>query len=117
MAKRGVFEKLSFDENIFMYMDEIEFLYRAKKAGFKVFFYPQAKFFHLGAASSKSKKTPVLNIYKGLMYLYKKHYSKWQVFLLKLMLKIKAGGAYLLGVLFNNNYLKETYAQAFKLAG
>lgn len=116
MAKRGVFEKLVFDENIFMYMDEIEFLYRAKKAGFKVFFCPEAKFFHLGSASSKRKKTPVLNIYQGLLYFYQKHHSGWRLFLLKLMLKVKAGGAYLFGVLTSNNYLKKTYAEAFSLA-
>ena len=115
MAKRSLFEKLSFDENIFMYMDEIEFLYRAKKTGFKVFFYPQAKFFHLGAASSEEKKTPVLNIFRGLLYFYKKHHPGWRFFLLKLMLKMKAVGAYLCGVLFSNNYLKKTYAEAFVL--
>ncbi|MBL7159923.1 glycosyltransferase family 2 protein [Candidatus Microgenomates bacterium] len=115
MAKRVVFEKLSFDENIFMYMDEIEFLYRAKKTGFRVFFYPQAEFFHLGAASSKEKKAPVLNIFRGLLYFYQKHHSGWRLFLLKLMLKIKAIEAYLLGVLTNNHYLKQTYAQAFIL--
>jgi len=115
MVKRRVFEKLSFDENIFMYMDEIEFLYRAKKTGFKVFFHPKAKFLHLGAASSEGRKTPVLNIFRGLLYFYKKHHFGWQLFLLKLMLKIKAAGAYLFGVLSNNNYLKKTYAEAFNL--
>ena len=115
MVKRRVFEKLSFDENIFMYMDEIEFLYRAKKTGFKVFFYPKAKFLHLGAASSEGRKTPVLNIFRGLLYFYKKHHFGWQLFFLKLMLKIKAAGAYLFGVLSNNNYLKKTYAEAFNL--
>lgn len=115
MAKRGVFEKISFDENIFMYMDEIELLYRAKKAGFKVFFNPKARFFHLGAASSEEKKTPVLNIYVGLLYFYKKHHPGWRLFFLKLMLKAKAYGAYFFGRLTGNNYLKKTYAEALTL--
>jgi len=115
MAKRSVFEKLSFDENIFMYMDEIEFLYRAKKAGFKVFFYPQAKFFHLGAGSSQTKKTAVLNIYQGLLYFYQKHHSNWRLSLLKLILKTKARATCFLGKLIGNNYLKETYEQALAL--
>ena len=115
MAKRVVFEKLSFDEDIFMYMDEVELLYRAKKTGFKVFFHPQAEFFHLGAASSKEKKAPVLNIFRGLLYFYQKHHSGWRLSILRLMLKTKAVEAYLLGVLTNNHYLKQTYAQTFIL--
>lgn len=115
MAKRSIFEKLLFDENIFMYMDEIEFLYRAKKVGFKVFFYPEAKFIHVGAASSQEKKTPVLNIYRGLIYFYQKHYSGWRLLLLKSMLKIKALSAYCWGLLTSNSYLKKTYVEAFTL--
>ncbi|MDO8452009.1 MAG: glycosyltransferase family 2 protein, partial [bacterium] len=38
-----------FDEHMFMYMEEIEFLYRAKQKGYPVFFYPDARFIHRGA--------------------------------------------------------------------
>ena len=117
MAKRRVFERFSFDEEIFMYMDEIEFLYRAKKGGFKVFFYPEAKFFHLGSGSSqgKEKKRPVLNIYRGLVYFYQKHHPGWRFFLLKLMLWLKAKGAIFWGSLTGNRYLKELYEEALLL--
>lgn len=115
MAKRKVFEQASFDEKIFMYMDEIEFLYRANRHGLRVFFYPQAEFVHVGAASSRERKTPVLNIYRGLLYFYQKHHFGWRLFFLKTMLKGKALGAYFWGVLTGNHYLKETYAKAFAL--
>lgn len=104
-----------FDENIFMYMDEIDLLYRAKKESFKVFFYPDAKFIHLGSASSASRKYPILQVFNGLIYFYKKHYSAPNLFLLKIMLKLKALIGLIFGYILNNTYLKETYGKAFRL--
>jgi len=105
------------DEGIFMYMDEVEWCYRIKKAGFKVMFYPEAKIIHLGGASSKTgRKDPILNIYRGLLHFYRKHYSGWQLPILRLMLKLKAGSSLFLGYLTNNQYLKETYGEALKIS-
>ncbi len=117
MIKRDILSRAGFmDEGLFMYMDEVEWAYRIKKAGYKVVFYPKAQIIHLGWGSSKSgRREPILNIYRGLIYFYKKHCPRWQLPILKLMLKLKAGGAYLLGLLLDNSYLKETYAQALKI--
>ncbi|OGK14012.1 hypothetical protein A2859_00280 [Candidatus Roizmanbacteria bacterium RIFCSPHIGHO2_01_FULL_37_16b] len=104
-----------FDENIFMYMDEIDLLYRAKMKNYRVFFYPNARFIHLGSASSGERKYPILQVFKGLIYFYKKHYSAPKLILLKIMLKLKARVGLTLGNLFNNAYLKETYGKALKL--
>ena len=104
-----------FDDNIFMYMDEIDLLYRAKMKNYRVFFYPNARFIHLGSASSGERKYPILQVFKGLIYFYKKHYSAPKLILLKIMLKLKARVGLTLGNLFNNAYLKETYGKALKL--
>jgi len=104
------------DEGIFMYMDEVEWCYRIKKAGFKVFFYPGAEITHLFGGSSKTgRQAPILNIYRGLIYFYQKHYSANQLKILKFMLKLKAGGAWLLGKITGNSYLIKTYVQAFQI--
>jgi len=118
MFKKEILNKVGFmDEGLFMYMDEVEWSFRIKKAGYKVVFNPQVEIIHLGGASSKTgRKGPILNIYRGLIYFYKKHYSGWQLVILKIMLKLKAALSYLLGFVLNNNYLKQTYAQAFKIA-
>lgn len=101
------FNKLDgFDESIFMYMDEIEFLYRAKRLGYNVYFYPSAKFIHYGAASSKGKTKPILNIFRGLLYFYQKHKSGAELFVLQLMLLTKA----ILGVVFG----RRVYRQAIR---
>lgn len=91
MVRKSDFLKVGgFDESIFMYMEEIDLLYRAKKMGMSTWFTPQAQFIHIGAASSGHKKEPVVNIYKGLLYFYKKHASILETKLLIYMLKLKA---------------------------
>ncbi|MBU3957131.1 glycosyltransferase family 2 protein [Patescibacteria group bacterium] len=118
MVKREAAEKAGpMDEGIFMYMDEVEWCRRIKKSGYRVMFYPGAEITHLGRGSSKTgRKDPILNIYRGLIYFYKKHYPRWQLPILRLMLKLKAAGTLLLGYLTNNQYLKETYGQALKIS-
>lgn len=117
MAPKRIFmNDLLFDENIFMYMEEIDLLYRAKKKGFSTYFYPRSLIVHLGSGSSTNKrKGPVLNIYKGFLYLFMKHRSPFAVLVLRLMLKTKAMLAWLVGVVTGNTYLKETYAEAYQL--
>jgi len=117
MIRQEVLEKAGWmDEGIFMYMDEVEWCFRIKKADFKVFFYPETEIIHLFGGSSKSgRETPILNIFRGLIYLYQKHYPPYQLKILKFMLKLKAGGAWLWGKITGNSYLIKTYAQAFQI--
>ena len=118
MARKNIFKKAGLlDENIFMYMEEVEWCYRVKKAGFKIYFYPEAEIIHLWQGSSRTgRKDPILNIYRGLIYFYRKHKNPAELSLLRLLLKLKALGALGLGYIENNQYLKETYGEAFKLA-
>ncbi|OGK08420.1 hypothetical protein A2767_05950 [Candidatus Roizmanbacteria bacterium RIFCSPHIGHO2_01_FULL_35_10] len=116
LTKKKYFNKISgFDERVFMYMDEVDLLYRAKKNGMRVFFYPEAKFIHLGSASSGGKTYPILQVFNGLMFFYEKHYSKAELFLLKIMLKLKALIGLSIGHVTNNKYLKETYGKAYQM--
>ena len=118
MISRKVFTEVGpMDEGLFMYMDEVEWCYRIKKAGFKVMFYPGAEIIHLfGGSSQTGRKDPILNIYRGLLYFYRKHYPSWQLPILKTMLKLKAAGALVIGYLTGNRYLKQTYAEALKIS-
>ena len=117
LTKKEYFEKLGgFDEKIFMYMEEIDLFYRAKKHGFKVFFYPEAQFIHLGSQSSAGRSFPILQVYQGLIYFYKKHFSQFSLFILIIMLKLKAMLGFLIGKIINNQYLTQTYAKAWQIA-
>ncbi len=116
LTKKEYFNKIGgFDENIFMYMDEIDLLYRAKKNGYRIFFYPKATFIHLGSASSGKRTYPILQVYKGLLYFYKKHRSQMENVILKFMLKLKARISIIIGYLTKNKYLIETYEKAYQL--
>lgn len=115
-AKKLFMDDLLFDEDIFMYMEEVDLLMRAKRKGYGTYFYAGAQIIHLGGGSSTNKRTgPVLNIYKGLLFVYNKHHSKRALAMLKLLLRIKALILITLGFVTGSTYLKTTYAEALKL--
>ncbi len=116
IAKKESFEDTGlFDEGIFMYMEEIDLLYRAKKKGYTILFYPDAVFIHSGAASSGSRRTPVINIYRGLYYFYRKHKSSSEQLMLMMMLKAKAYIAIMIGTVMGDKDLRATYENALEL--
>lgn len=113
LLRKDVYRKTrGFDESFFMYMEEVEWCYRVYKKGFQVGFYPNARVIHLGGKSSGSRSAPIVNIFSGLIYFYKKHASFQKLLILKLMLYVKAVISYLIGFLKNDDYLKKTYRQA-----
>jgi len=95
-------------------MDEIELLERARKKGYKVWFTPHARFIHTGAASSASSRSPVKNIFRGLMYFYRKHYPR-HVSILKCMLIIKGRIAIAVGNIFGKKDLVDIYEEGLRL--
>ena len=117
MTTKKHYQRLKgFDKDIFMYMEEVDLLYRAKKLGLNTFFYPDSQIIHLGSASSNGKTFPILHVYKGFLFFYKKHYSIFHLLTLRLILKFKAIIAYFIGKIKCNQYLIETYEQAFKIS-
>jgi GT2 family glycosyltransferase len=104
-----------FDQRIFMYMDEVEFLYRARLKGYKVFFSPEARFIHTGAGSSGNKRAPVKNIFLGLMYFYRKHRTPVEVSVLKFMLAVKARISIGIGKILGKQDLIHIYAEGLSL--
>ena len=117
MASKKLFmDGLLFDEKIFMYMEEVDLFMRAKKKGYNTYFYPESRIIHLGSGSSTNKRTgPVLNIFRGLLYIYRKHYSKISLLMLRLLLKKKAVISMIIGAITGSDYLKKTYAEAYRL--
>lgn len=104
-----------FDEGIFMYMEEIDLEYRAKNKGIKILFYPLAEFIHTGAGSSQGQASPILNVFRGFMYFYKKHMNTWQLYLLRVILLFKAVSAIILFTILGNKSRRQIYFSALKL--
>ncbi len=116
LTKKSYFNKLGgFDESIFMYMEEVDLLYRARQRNYLTYFYPWAQFIHLGSASSPGRTFPIVQVYRGFLYFYQKHRSRMALSCLKFMLKLKALVAILVGRITQNQYLIETYEQAYQL--
>lgn len=116
LIRRSIFENLAgFDEHFFMYVEDMELCYRAKKRGFATYFFPDAKATHAGQGSS-SRSFAIPQIYKGILYFYKKHKSPWQYIVVKVLLLSKAVIAIMIGLFTFNNILIKTYKKAVVLS-
>ena len=116
ITKKNIFNEVGgFDEKIFMYMEEVDLMYRGRLKGYKTGFYPDAHFIHYGSLSSNGRSEPILNVYGGFLYFYKKHHGAGALFMLKLLLWLKAAVAYSIGVVVRNSYLTKTYEKALEL--
>lgn len=116
MIRKELFEKLKgFDEHFFMYMEDMEICFRAKKFGFSTYFYPNVNVLHKELRSS-NRAFAILHIYEGLLYFYKKHKSKLEYQLAKGLLLIKALLMILLGSVIRNSYLTSVYQKALRVS-
>lgn len=113
LIRKDLFNKLKgFDEQFFMYVEDMDLCFRAKNAGFLTYFYPEAKIIHEEHGSS-NREFAVTNIYKGIIYFSRKHRISYP--LVKFMLFVKAFFSLLIGIATNNDYLKKTYFGALKI--
>lgn len=76
-----------FDKNIFMYGEDVDLCWRAKKGGFKIGWTNKASATHLSGGSSK---VPRFNQWRGelkaLLYLYRKYYGVIASLFLRLLI-------------------------------
>jgi len=115
ITKKETFEKLrGFDEGIFMYMEEIDLLYRARLLKIYTHFIADAVFTHLGSASSNGKSYPIQQVFSGFTYFYKKHYSVISIYTLYVMLQLKVLIVIIIGFLIKKPGLVSTYKNAQK---
>lgn len=65
------------DEEFFLYGEDLDFAYRAKKAGWKVYYYPQVTVVHYKRrSSSQNRKRAQHEFYRAMHLFYRKHYAK-----------------------------------------
>lgn len=92
MIKKEVINKVGIlDENFFMYGEELEWCMRFKEEGYKVGYTPITKIIHLERKSSDSlPRNAILGEFKGLKYIYAKHFPGWQQIVLGSLLDLAA---------------------------
>lgn len=82
--RRRVFESLKgFDERFFLYLEDLDFSLRARRAGWKSFYIADAQAFHKGGGTSQRVKAKRLfySLRSRLLYGFK-HFPRWQAWIL-----------------------------------
>ncbi|MCH8011196.1 MAG: glycosyltransferase family 2 protein [Candidatus Marinimicrobia bacterium] len=76
-----------FDENMFMYEEDVDLCLRVKKRGQRVVYNPNVRIIHIGARSSrKHRAIAVLAGYNSKLYFFGKHVGKFSQKLVKIFL-------------------------------
>jgi GT2 family glycosyltransferase len=83
LIRKAVLDEIGiFDESFFMLFEEVDLCYRAKEAGWEIWFTPRAKVVHHYGQSIKQVKTKmILSSHRGLYRFWFKHYRKGRWYL------------------------------------
>jgi len=86
MARRSALDKVGWlDEEYFIYGDEADMQYRLQKAGWKVYYLPQANTIHFGGRSmNRWSRRKMVN--RGKMLFFQKNYGPYRTMALRAML-------------------------------
>lgn len=76
LTRKNVIDKIGLlDEQFFMYGEDLDWCWRCKEAGFKVWYYPKTFIYHYKGESSKKVAFKALRWFHNSMWIfYKKHY-------------------------------------------
>ncbi|MCJ7618255.1 MAG: glycosyltransferase family 2 protein [Desulfobacterales bacterium] len=102
VRKEAMDEVGIFDEGYFFYLEETDWAYRMKQAGWKVFFVPTARIFHAQGKSVGKSANKKIMFYRSRYYFFKKwHESTYIVIYTAVFFRLLANTILsLLGVLF-----------------
>ena len=113
MIKKKVFNELmGFDENYFMYIEDMDLCYRAHKKGYGVHFLPYGSIIHQGQGSS-SRAFAIEHIFKGLTIFYNKN-KKGELSYLRFLLRFKAALIIFMGTILRDYQLVAGYRKAVR---
>ena len=83
------FEKVGgFDENFFLYFEDVDLCRRLRKRGKKIIYFPESEITHLGSGSQMEEKERKKVYYASQDYYFQKHFGKFQANALKIIRKI-----------------------------
>jgi GT2 family glycosyltransferase len=116
LVRRQVTDDIGgWDEQYFMYAEDTDFCFRAKKKGWQIFYNPQWSITHLGGASGTAEFS-ILSEIKGLKRFYKKFYPEWQYPILRFLFKLGSLGRMLIFGILEGRKAFKIYAKAFQEA-
>lgn len=104
LIRRAVIEQIGYlDEQFFAYQEDAEFCFRARKAGWKIFYVPQAQITHFGGLGG-SRFVPYRGIYAwhhSFYLYYRKHLAREYFFLVNGLVYLGIGIKLLVTLLIN----------------
>jgi hypothetical protein len=115
MIKRKLFEKIGgFENELFMYGEDMELCYRAKRKKFSTYFYPELTLFHNERGSS-NRTFAIVHIYKAILFFYKQYKPDWQYQIARFLLHSKSIILRNAGAVLKKKYFVETYGKTLEL--
>jgi N-acetylglucosaminyl-diphospho-decaprenol L-rhamnosyltransferase len=92
MVRREVVEQIGgLDEGYFIYAEEVDWCYCMRRAGWGVYFTPEAKVIHLGGkAMDRVPAERIILKYKGQYRFYRKYYPLWHRLILRAAVSVFA---------------------------
>lgn len=113
MRKEAMKEAGIFDEDFFLYVEEVELAYRFFLKGWETWYLPKWKIVHYGMATNGSEKATIMEM-QNLRLFYKKHMPKWQLPILTLFLKTGALLRLIIYILLGKIGIAKIYAKVIK---
>jgi GT2 family glycosyltransferase len=85
LVRREVYEQLGgFDEQFFIYVEDVDLCYRAWQAGWRVLYYPDAVIVHsIGRSTDLVANKMIITFHQSMYKFYKKHYARRTPFYLR----------------------------------
>jgi len=110
--KKALDDSGGFDEDFNAYVEETDLSYRIKEKGWSIWYLPAWKIIHFGSLSYGNENSFIYEM-KNIKLFYKKHYSKWQLPVLNLIIKLGCILRMIIFSVFKPN-LAKIYAKAIK---
>ena len=91
MVRRGAIEQVGLlDEDYFLFLEETDWCYRMKKAGWKIYHVPQAEVYHFqGKSAETDKERARVEYFRSRYHFFKKNRGNLQWFILLVGLLIR----------------------------
>ena len=85
-VRKETIEKVGLlDETFFMYGEDLDWAYRIKQAGYKIWYHPQVVVHHVKRAASRQSKRAQLEFWRSMLIFYRKHYRQSTILPVHLM--------------------------------
>lgn len=104
LIRREVIDQIGYlDEQFFAYQEDADFCFRAREAGWKIYYYPQAQVIHYGGRGG-SRREPYRGIYnwhRSFYRYYRKNLARDYFFLLNWLVYLGIGIKLIVSLLVN----------------